>query len=111
MVNEFRPYQARETIITVIDHQAKQKEEAQKNIEIALEKAKNTLSYCRDKLTQCVAIRHHYTTASHGVFPVTSQSADATTTMMDFSAERQLHDDMVTLSCELEGIIQQSGVI
>ena len=93
----------------MIDHQAKQKEEAQKNIEIALDKAKNTLSYCRDKLTQCVAIRHHYTTPSHDVFPVTSQAADATT--MDFSAERQLHDDMVTLSRELEGIIHQSGVI
>ncbi|KAI6652571.1 Mediator of RNA polymerase II transcription subunit 7-like [Oopsacas minuta] len=114
LVNEFRPHQARETIRTVIEHQSKQKLEAEKNIQIALEKSKNTLSYCQDKLNQCLASRPQYSTVPHSIIPVTSHEDtryEANPTMQDFSTERQLHDEMVTLSSHLEGIIQQSGVI
>ena len=110
-MNEFRPHQARETIRTVIEHQTKQKKEAEKNIQIALEKSKSTLSYCQEKLNQCLASRPQYAMdCSVSTFPMTSHdhTGQGTATLQDFSAEKELHDEMVTLSSQLEAIIHNS---
>ena len=114
-MNEFRPHQARETIRTVIEHQTKQKKEAEKNIQIALEKSKSTLSYCQEKLNQCLASRPQYTMdcSVGSAFPLASHDKieHGLATLQDFSAERELHDEMITLSSQLEATIHDSGVI
>ena len=114
-MNEFRPHQARETIRTVIEHQTKQKKEAEKNIHIALEKSKSTLSYCQEKLNQCLASRPQYTmdcsVSSSFPMPPHDHTGHHTATLQDFSAERELQDEMIMLSSQLEAIIHDPGVM